>query len=100
MFSLLAEVYFFYGRDVSCEGRLSFPVEKNSQPVTIDADVGIMLGDKAKGGLRTDIELWCAHDHTSPKEHAVTLETGLVLVIDALFEDFVVSAELKDPAMI
>ena len=60
MFSLLAEVYYFYGRDVSCEGVLSFPAEQNSQPVTIDATQGILLGDKTENGLRLNIDMMCA----------------------------------------
>ena len=99
MFSLLAEVYYFYGRDVSCEGVLSFPAEQNSQPVTIDASQGILLGDKTENGLRLNIDMWCASDATSPKELAVSLETGLVLVADVAIEDFVITAELKDPTM-
>jgi len=100
MFSLLAEVYIFYGKDVSCEGRLSFPAEKNSQPVSIQAAQGILLGDSSNGGLRVDIDLWCSADADTPKELAVTLETGLLLVIDAFLDDFVLQIDLKEPAMI
>lgn len=98
-FPLVAEVFRYYGPSVTCEGILSFPAEANSQPITIDAAQGIMIGDKLAGGLRTNIDFQCGND-TTPLEHALNLELGLTMVANVTFDNFEYWAELNDVAVV
>jgi len=98
MFSLLSEVYFYYGKDVSCEGILSFPFEKDSQPVTMDATRGLVIGNDVHG-LTTNIKLMCASNATATKELAVDLTTGLHIVANFTWDDFTFWAKLSDAKM-
>ncbi len=96
MFSLLQEVYFYYGPDVSCEGILSFPFEKDSQPVTVDVTKGLVIGNE-KTGMTTNIKLMCAENDTTAKELAVDLTTGLYVVANFTWDNFEYWASLSDP---
>lgn len=98
MFSLLSEVYFYYGANVTCEGILSFPFEKDSQPVTMDAARGLVIGNDVHG-MTTNIKLMCAPNATATKELAVDLTTGLHIVANFTWDDFTFWAKLSDAKM-
>ena len=56
---LAFEVRHHYGNDADCSGVITFPFEKDAQPITISNTTGLIIGDKAEGGLRTNIAVFC-----------------------------------------
>lgn len=76
---------------------LSFPKEANSEPISISKDTGINIGDAAQGGLKLKIDILCAADATAEKELAVSLETGMHLNIQMLWDDFTIYAKFLEP---
>ena len=99
IFSLLSELRAYYGPETTCSGEVSFPKEKNSQPVTMTAADGIIVGDSSTGGLRLNLDIYCAKDANTPKELSVTLDTGLHLLVYFLWDNFVITARMTEAAM-
>ena len=96
MFTLMSEVYYYYGASTDCEGRLSFPFEKDAQPVTVDVTKGVVVGDTTHG-LRLNLQMWCANDTMAEKELAVDLTTGMHLVANFTWDNFVYWISLSEP---
>lgn len=60
---LAYEVTHYYGGpSADCKAIVTFPFEKDSQPVTMSKAEGLVVGDAAKGGLRTNIAVFCKND--------------------------------------
>lgn len=59
IYLLLAELQDYYGVDAVCDGVLTFPKEKNSQPITMNTAQGIVVGDASEGGLRLTLNISC-----------------------------------------
>lgn len=97
LFALMSELKTYYGADASCSGVASFPKEANSEPVTMTAADGIIVGDIANGGLVLKLDIFCAKDATSQKELSATLTSGMHLLAYFLWDNFEVTAKLTEP---
>jgi len=88
MIELVPEVYLHYGRDVDCNGELSFPYETPSAPLSVDTKKGLVVGDE-ENGLIAKVLLYCAANSTVEKELALDMELGIHAIANFTFDNFV-----------
>ena len=69
IFELLTEIPRYYGPNATCEGFINFPLEDGRQPVTMNTEQGIVVGNADEGGLDINLRLYCAADNTTQKEY-------------------------------
>lgn len=96
---LFSELIDYYGADVSCDGLLTFPMDKeNAEPITLtSAESGIRVGVDEKHGLFVNLDVFCAKDDTAEKEKSVTLELAAHLNLEFEFNDWIYHASISDP---
>jgi len=97
LFSLLSELKTYYGTDATCSTNVIFPKEKNSEPIKISSAAGIIVGDATQGGLVLNMGIYCARNSTAEKELSVTLETGIHLVANVTWDNFLYWANFTEP---
>ena len=56
---LAYEVPNTYGKNATCDGVVTFPFEKSSQPLTMSNTTGLIVGNPDEGGLRLNIAVFC-----------------------------------------
>jgi len=97
LFSILAELRSYYGANATCSTNVIFPKEKNSEPIKISTTAGIIVGDATQQGLKLNMGIYCARNSTADKELSVTLDTGLHLVANVTWDNFLFWVNITEP---
>lgn len=80
-----------FGSEAVCEVGFELAEHHSEQAVLLDTARGVVYGDNSvKDAQRTIMTVLCASDSESPKTTAVVLESNLMVVLDARFDNFVI----------